>query len=147
MNQNNISRIIKSFTGVNQVYEFDSLSKSNTDNSKELNSFNVPVLELYQYQIKNHPKEKYIVTPVEYESLSDSENEDHCSIYSFSDEDEKETKISSCDIIVNGPKIIFNENISYFYQYLQNLYKIAKLKNTQVLDDKETIAKILIPYD
>ena len=147
MNQNNISRIIKSFTGVNQVYKFGSLSKSNTDNSKELNSFNVPVLELYQYQIKNHPKDRLLLNPVEYESLSDSENEDHCSIYSYSDEDKKETKISSCDIIVNGPKIIFNENISYFYQYLQNLYKIAKLKNTQVLDDKETMAKILIPYD
>ena len=63
MNQNNISRIIKSFTGVNQIYEFGSLSKSNTESSssslpveqssasslKELNSFNVPVLELYQY--------------------------------------------------------------------------------------------------
>ena len=105
------------------------------------------VLELYQYEINNHPVESYLEQPVEYLSLSDSENEDHCSIYSYSDEDKKETKISSCDIIVNGPKIIFNENISYFYQYLQNLYKIAKLKNTQVLDDKETMAKILIPYE
>ena len=146
MNQNNISRIISSFTGVNQVYEFGSLTKSNADNSKEINFFNLPVLELYQYEIKNHPEESYLEQPVEYLSLSDSENEDNCSVYSFSDE-EQETKISSCDIIGNGPEIKFNPNVSYFYEYLINLYKIAKLKNTQVLDDKETMAKILIPYD
>jgi hypothetical protein len=151
MNQNNISRIIKSFTGVNQVYEFGSLSKSNTESSssslKELNSFNVPVLELYQYEIKNHPEDRFLFNPIEYQSLSDSENDDHCSVYSFSDEEIQETKISSCDILANGPEITFNENILHFDQYLQNLYKIAKLKNNQVLDDKATMEKILIPYD
>jgi hypothetical protein len=81
MNQNNISRIIKSFTGVNQVYEFGSLTKSNTES---FNSLNLPVLELYQYEIKNHPEESYLSQPVEYLSLSDSENEDNCSVYSFS---------------------------------------------------------------
>jgi hypothetical protein len=144
MNQNNISRIIKSFTGVNQVYEFGSLTKSNTES---FNSLNLPVLELYQYEIKNHPEESYLSQPVEYLSLSDSENEDNCSVYSFSDEENEETKISSCDIITNGPEIILDDNISYFYQYLQNLYKIAKLKNKQILDDKETMSKILIPYE
>ena len=186
MNQNNLSKIISSFIEVNPVYEFNSLSKSNTNSSnvheeqsssarlkelkelkelnssnvheeqsssarlkelKELNSFNVPILELYQYEIKNHPNESVIVNPKEYESFTDSDNEDNCSIYSYSDEEKPETKISSCDIIVNGPKIKFNDNISYFYQYLQNLYKIAKLKNEKVLDDKETMSKILLPYN
>jgi hypothetical protein len=161
MNQNNISRIIKSFTGINQIYEFGSLSKSNTESSssslpveqssssslKELNSFNVPVLELYQYEIKNHPEDRFLFKPIEYQSISDSENDDYCSVYSFSDEERHETKISSCDIIANGSEIIFNENILHFYQYLQNLYKIAKLKNNQVLGDKATMSKILIPYD
>jgi hypothetical protein len=142
MNQNNLSSIIKSFIGVNQVYEYVSLSKSNTDNSR----FNVPILELYQYEINNHPEESYLEQPIEYQSLIDSDNDEHCSVYSFSDE-EQETKISSCDIIGNGPEIKFNENVLYFYQYLQNLYKIAKLKNTKVLDDKETMAKILIPFE
>ena len=142
MNQNNLSSIIKSFIGVNQVYEYVSLSKSNTDNSR----FNVPILELYQYEINNHPEESYLEQPIEYNSLIDSDNDEHCSVYSFSDE-EQETKISSCDIIGNGPEIKFNENVSYFYQYLQNLYKIAKLKNTKVLDDKETMVKILIPFE
>jgi hypothetical protein len=144
MNQNNISRIISSFTGVNQVYEFGSLTKSNTES---FNSLNLPVLELFQYEIKNHPEESYLEQPVEYLSLSDSENEDNCSVYSFSDEENEEIKISSCDIIKNGPEIILDDNISYFYQYLQNLYKIAKLKNKKVLDDKETMTKILIPYE
>jgi len=108
MNQNNISRIIKSFTGVNQVYEFGSLSKSNNESSstslKEFNSFNVPVLELYQYEIKNHTEDRFLFNPIEYQSLSDSENEDKCSVYSFTDEGEEETNISSCDILANGPK-------------------------------------------
>jgi len=152
MNQNNISRIIRSFIGVNQVYEFNSLSKSNTDNfepeekssSAGLNSHNVPILELYQYEINNHPEESYLEQPTEYQSLIDSD--EYCSVYSFSDE-EQETKISSCDIIGNGPEIKFNPNVSYFYEYLINLYKIAKLKNTKVLDDKENMTKILIPYE
>jgi len=152
MNQNNISRIIRSFIGVNQVYEFNSLSKSNTDNfeseekssSARLDSHNVPILELYQYEINNHPEESYLEQPTEYQSLIDSD--EYCSVYSFSDE-EQETKISSCDIIGNGPEIKFNPNVSYFYEYLINLYKIAKLKNTKVLDDKENMTKILIPYE
>jgi hypothetical protein len=139
MNQNNLSRIISSFIGVNQVYEFGSLLKSNTDNS-----FNQAVLELYQYEINNHPEESYLEQPTEYQSLIDSD--EYCSVYSFSDE-EQETKISSCDIIGNGPEIKFNPNVSYFYEYLINLYKIAKLKNTKVLDDKETMSKILFPYE
>jgi acetolactate synthase small subunit len=164
MNQNNLSKIIRNFIGVNNVYDFNSLPKSTTENSlpgsltllkdaqalpeeKSSSAFKVPILELYQYEIKNHPKEKNLSKSVEYKSLSDSENEDKCSVYSFTDDDEEETNISSCDIITNGPEIKFNENIIHFYEYLQNLYKIAKLKNNQVLSDKATMAKILIPYD
>jgi hypothetical protein len=142
MDQNNLIQIIDELIGVNLVYEFNSLSKLNTVSS------NVPTLELYQYEIKNHPKEKTVDKPIEYDSLSDSDNEKECSVYSYSDEDKKETKKkSSCDIIVNGSKIIFNDNVSYYYQYLQNLYKIAKLKNSDVLQDKDTMSKIIFPYE
>ena len=119
-----------------------------------------PILELYQYEIANHPETASVSSPLEYDSLSDNDSE--CSVYSYSDDPITKFKNSSCDIIINGSKINFLDNYDYYYQYLQNLYKIAKLKNNNILNgsneqteengpneqtEPNELNKITIPYD
>ena len=146
MDQNNLDQIIGNIINKTPIYEFKSpeiLSQTHTDNSK-LKQFS-PVLELYQYEIVNHPEKSHVFNPLEYDSLTD--NDSACSIYSYSDEPNTQFKISSCDIINNGEKINLSDKFDYYYQYLQNLYKIAKLKNNQVLDNPDILKKIIIPYE
>ena len=145
--EDKLKTIIDDFIGRTKVHTLNSISKSENINRSAL-----PILELYQYEIVNHPEETFVDSPKEYDSLSDPTDNLECSTYSYGDNPQgtpttPESKNSLCDIITNGPKIKFNDNIEYYYEYLLNLYKTARLKNSEVLQDEDAMSKIIFPHE
>ena len=145
--EDKLKTIIDDFIGRTKVHTLNSISKSENINRSAL-----PILELYQYEIVNHPTDDTLTSPKEYDSLSDPTDNLECSTYSYGDNPQgtpttPESKNSLCDIITNGPKIKFNDNIEYYYEYLLNLYKTARLKNSDVLQNEDNMKKIRFPHE
>ncbi len=143
MNQSSLTHIVNYFINKTPEYNFnqiDSIKINSKSNPNQNPNQSIPVLEMYQYEIINHPESSTLTNSLEYDSLSDNDSE--CSAYSYSNEPTIEFKKSSCDIIINGSKINLLDSFNYYYQYLQNLYKLARLKNNSVIRDSNLFEKI-----
>jgi len=143
--QLNLIKILKDLTGTPTEY----IPSSDLTLSDEKKIF-YPIMEFYQYEIKNHPKKSKISHELDsFHGITDSDND--CSNYNMDPKtDSDDNKLSSCDIIMNlTEKNTLDTIINSYYKYLYLLYRKAQLKDYKLektLDPVNNFDDMILPY-